>query len=178
MNLKEKYNKTVVPELKNKLGYKNALAVPRLLKVTVNIGTGRIRDNKQAIENITKQLPLITGQKLSARPARKSIAGFKTREGVIIGYASVLRGKRMYEFVERFIGSAVPRIRDFRGFETKWIDNTGNFSIGVKEHTVFPEMAEVDVKNIFGFQVIFTTSAKTKEEALEFFRLMGFPFKK
>ena len=178
VDLKTKFNKEVVPEMKKKFGYKNSLAVPKLLKVVLNVGVGRTRDDKQFIENMTGYMSLIAGQKLYPRPARKAISSFKTREGMIIGYSATLRRKKMYDFTERFINVSVPRIRDFRGFEPKSIDASGNFTVGIKEHIVFPEMIGEDIKNIFGFEVTFATSAETKEEALEFFRLMGFPFKK
>jgi large subunit ribosomal protein L5 len=178
MILKEKYKKIVIPEMKKKFGYRNDLAVPRLLKASLNVGVGRSRDEKQFIENLIKNLILITGQKPHPRQARKAISSFKTRLGMVIGYAVTMRGQRMYDFTERFVSVAVPRIRDFRGFDQKSIDSSGNLTVGVKEHIVFPEMAGEDIKNIFGFEVTFVTNARTKEEALEFFRLMGFPFKK
>jgi len=175
--LKEKYNKIVIPEMKKKFGYKNNLAVPKIIKVVVNTGVGSIKDEKQ-IEVIEKQLALITGQKPAKRPAKKSIASFKTRQGALAGYSATLRGQRMYDFLDRMLNIAMPRIGDFRGLDSKAIDEAGNLSIGFKEHTIFPEISEEEIKMIFGLQAVIVTSAKTRAEALELFKLLGFPFKK
>ena len=175
--LQEKYKKIVVPEMKKKFGYKNEMAIPRIVKTVVNSGVGSIKDEKQ-VEIIEKQLSLITGQKPAKRLAKKSIASFKLRQGALVGYSVTLRGQKMYDFLDRFLSTAIPRIGDFRGLDLKAVDSAGNFSIGVKEHTIFPEISEEDIKMIFGFEVTMVTSAKNREEALELFRLLGFPFKK
>jgi large subunit ribosomal protein L5 len=175
--LKEKYKKIAVPEMKKKFGYKNDLAVPKIVKVAINTGVGRVKDEKQ-IEAIERQLALIAGQKPSKRLAKKSIASFKIREGALVGYSVTLRGQKMYDFLDRMINVAIPRIGDFRGLNPKAVDEAGNFSIGFKEHTIFPEISEEEIKMIFGLEATIVTTAKTREEALELFRLLGFPFKK
>ncbi len=176
-SIKEKYNKIVIPEIKKKFGYKNDLAVPKIIKVIVNTGVGSIKDEKQ-VEVIEKQLALITGQKPVKRTAKKSIASFKIRQGALVGYSATLRGQRMYDFLDRMLNIAIPRIGDFRGLDSKAVDEAGNLSIGFKEHTIFPEISEEEIKMIFGLQAVIVTSAKTREEALELFKLLGFPFKK
>lgn len=177
MSFKEKYLKEVVPKMTKEFGYKTPMAVPRVLKVSVNSGTGRIRDKKDAIESVIKFLALITGQKALARPVKKAIASFKTREGVIVGYKVTLRGKKMHDFIERLINLAIPRMRDFRGISAKSIDEGGSLTLGFKEHIVFPETIGEDVKNIFGFQITVVTNAKSRKEAEALFRLLGFPLK-
>ena len=177
MNFKEKYNKEIIPEMKKKFGYKNNLAVPKITKVVVGIGTGSVKDNAKK-DLIQKSLALIAGQKLRENPAKKSIATFKLREGSIIGYSTTLRGKRMHDFIQKFINVALPRVRDFRGLDSESVDEIGNFSVGIKEHTVFPETGDEDIRSAFGFGVTVVTTAKTKEEALELLKLTGFPFKK
>lgn len=176
-NIKEKYFKKVVSEMIKKFGYKTPMAVPRILKVVVNSGIGRIMDKKDAVETVKKHLTLITGQKPSACPAKKAISSFKTREGMIVGYKVTLHGEKMYDFIERLINLSIPRTRDFRGISSDSIDKRGNLTLGIKEHIVFPETTGEDVKNIFGLEVTIVTNAKTKEEALGLFRLLGFPFK-
>ncbi len=157
-------------------GYKSPMAVPRIEKVVVNIGVGRIRDEKSH-ETIVKALSLITGQKPSPRAARVAIAAFKTRKGLVIGYAATLRGKRMYDFLERLINIAFPRTRDFQGIDEKSFDGRGNLTIGVKEHIVFPEMIGEDVRSIFGFEVTVVTTANKRKEGIMLLRHMGFPVK-
>lgn len=163
--------------MKEKFGYKNDLTVPRIVKVVINTGVGSLKDENQ-IGAIEKQLALITGQKPARRPAKKSIASFKIRQGALAGYSATLRGQRMYDFLDRLINIAIPRIGDFRGLNPQAVDEAGNFTIGIKEHTIFPEIAEEEIKMIFGFEVIIVTTAKTRPEALELFKLLGFPFKK
>ena len=163
--------------MKKKFGYKNNLAVPRIVKVVVSAGTGSIKEEERK-KNIEKSLTLITGQKPKVNQAKKSIATFKLRKGMPIGYSVTLRGKRMDDFLEKLINVAIPRIRDFRGISPNSIDEAGNLTIGFKEHIVFPEAAGEDVRSAFGLGVTVVTNAKTKEEALELFRLLGFPFKK
>lgn len=158
-------------------GYKTPMAVPRILKVVVNSGTGRLRDKKDAVESVAKFLALITGQKASARPAKKAISSFKTREGMIVGYKVTLGGNKMYDFIERLVNLTIPRMRDFRGIALSCIDQGGNLTLGIKEHIVFPETIGEDVKNIFGLEVTIVTNAKNKKEAESLFRLFGFPLK-
>ena len=176
--LKEKYNKEVVPEMMKRFHYKTPMAVPRILKVVVNSGVGKLRDKKDAVEAVERQLTLICGQKVSPRPAKIAIASFKTRQGMIIGYKATLRGNRMYDFLERLISLAIPRTRDFRGLSRKSIDQNGNLTIGIKEHIVFPEMIGEDVRTIFGFEATVVTSAEKREAAIELFKLLGFPLQK
>ena len=177
MSLKQKYNQIAVPGMKKKFGYKNDLAAPRILKVVINIGTGKIKDDKQAIEEAVKILSLISGQKPAACESKKAIAGFKTRIGMIIGYKVTLRNKRMSDFLDKFINVTLPRVRDFRGLNPKSIER-GSFTVGFKEHTAFPETINENIKGIFGLEVSLISNAKSKNEALELFKLLGFPFKK
>lgn len=177
MTLKEKYKKTVVPEMKKKFGFKNELEVPRLIKAVVNSGVGRFKDDKQK-EEVKQQLEKIVGQKFTDRGAKQAIASFKTRQGMTVGYTATLRGERMYEFFEKMVTFAIPRMRDFRGLPDSIVDHGGNLTIGFKEHILFPEMIGEDVRNIFGFQVTFVTTTRNREVALEFFKLMGIPFQK
>jgi large subunit ribosomal protein L5 len=177
MNLQEKYKKQVIPAMKEKFGYKNDLAAPKITKAVVNIGIGKFRDNEKAIEDIQKSLALIVGQKPVFTLAKKSIANFKTRKGMRVGMKATLRGKMMYDFLGRLIGFALPRGRDFRGLDEKCVDQKGNLSMGIKEHIIFPEISHEEVKTIFGFEVCIATNAKSREEGLELFRLMGFPLK-
>lgn len=177
--LQKKYQKEVIPAMKEKFGYKNDLAVPRIKGTIVNVGIGSsaLKDEKTQ-EIISKDLTLITGQKPVPTLARKAIAGFKTREGMIVGLKITLRGKRMFEFLSRLINIALPRTRDFRGLSPKSIDQGGNLTIGIKEHIIFPETLGEDIKRIFGLEVTVVSNAKTRKEALELFKLLGFPIKK
>jgi len=176
MMLHEKYKKETVPAMIKKFGYKNVMAVPKITKAVVNIGVGKLRDEKQQ-EEVRKFFTLITGQKPAPRPAKKAIASFKTRKGLVVGYQATLRGKRMYDFISRFIDIALPRTRDFRGIDPKSFDQGGNLTVGVKEHIVFSEMIGEDYHFLFGFEVTVATTAKKKEEGIELLRLMGFPIK-
>jgi large subunit ribosomal protein L5 len=171
------YKKEVVPQMKSAAKAGNVFAVPKIEKVVVNTGIGSVKDDAQK-EFIEKALSIITGQKPSKRLAKKSIASFKLRMGGHIGYSVTLRGKKMYDFLNKLVFVAIPRKRDFRGLNEKGIDEMGNMTIGFKEHLVFPEMAGGDIKNLFGFQVTIVTTAKNKKEALQFFKAMGFPFSK
>ncbi len=178
MILKEKYLKKVIPEMKKKFGYKNNMAVPKIVKVVVSAGIGSKKDDKEKIKDIEKSLTLITGQKPKYNTAKKSIAGFKTRQGMTIGYSATLRRKKMYDFLEKLINITLPRLRDFRGLAPNLIDKTGNLTIGFKENTVFPETSEEDVRKAFGLGVTIATNAKNKESAFEMLSLLGLPFKK
>lgn len=150
----------------------------RINKVVVSAGIGAKKDDKEKMESIQKSLSLITGQKPKINQAKKSIASFKLRKGMPIGYSVTLRGKRMYDFLEKLINISIPRVRDFRGLTSDLIDEAGNMTIGFKEHIVFPEVSKEDIKSAFGLGVTIVTNAKTKEEALELLKLLGFPFVK
>lgn len=160
--------------LKGELGYTNAMQAPRLVKAVVSIGTGKVQD-KAKLATIQDRLARITGQKTSPRPAKKSIASFKLREGDIIGYQVTMRGPRMYAFLDKLIHIALPQTKDFRGLRTSAIDDMGNMTIGIREHTIFPETADEDVKDIFSFAITIVTSAKSKKEAEAFLRHIGVP---
>jgi large subunit ribosomal protein L5 len=162
--------------LQEKLNIKNKMAAPKLVKVIVSAGTGSIADkNKKAL--ILDRLSKITAQKASVRGAKKSIAGFKIRQGDIIGAMVTLRGDKMNSFLDKLIHIAIPRMRDFKGISTKSIDSMGNLTIGITEHTIFPETSEEDLKDVFGLSVTVVTTAKNREEALAFLASLGFPFK-
>ena len=166
----------VAPKMMAHFDWKNPMRVPRIVKVVVNTGVGRIKDEKQ-LQEIVKMLTLITGQKPSWRSAKKAISSFKTRIGQLIGYAVTLRGKRMYDFLERLINIALPRERDFRGLDSKSFDKFGNLTIGIKEHIVFPEIIGEDYKFLFGLEVTVVTNAKKREEGIELLKSLGFPIK-
>jgi large subunit ribosomal protein L5 len=164
--------------LKEKYGYKNVMSAPRLLKVVVSSGTGsglkRSKDyNNLVIDRIAK----ITGQKPAVKSAKKSIASFKTREGDPVGVMVTLRGARMYGFLDKLINVAIPRTKDFRGIDKKIVDNIGNLTMSIKEHTIFPETGDEELKDVFGMGVTIVTTAKNKDEATDFFSLVGIPFK-
>ncbi len=173
-NLSEKYIKEVRPALQKHLRLTNVMAIPKIEKVVVHVGAGRTRDDKQH-EEVQKYLMLITGQKSAARAAKKAIASFKTRKGLIIGYQVTLRGKRMYDFLSRLIDVGLPRTRDFRGLDEKSFDQNGNLTIGVKEYIIFPEMMGEDYHFLFGLEVTVVTTARRREEGIELLRLLGFP---
>lgn len=173
---KEKQN-NIFSSIKEKFNYLNISQAPKIEKVVVSVGIGSIKD-KRKIETIIDRLTKITGQKPSASPAKKSIATFKLREGDIVGYRVTLHGSRMYDFLDKFIHIALPRTRDFRGIKLTSIDEMGNISIGVKEHTIFPETSNEDLRDIFGLNITIVTSAHTKEEAEAFLRGIGFPLQK
>jgi large subunit ribosomal protein L5 len=177
MNLKEKYKKEIVPKMTDKFGYKNLLAVPKLTKVVINAGVGKNAKDKNFIDSVASSLERISGQKPVLTKAKQSISAFKTRKGMIIGVAVTLRGKRMFDLVEKLVNITFPRIRDFRGVSVKQVDDHGNLAVGFKEHIAFPEIKAEEVDNIHGLQICLSTTAKTYEEGLELFKLMGFPFK-
>jgi large subunit ribosomal protein L5 len=176
--LKEKFFKEVIPEMKKKFGYKNDLAVPRVQKVVVNAGVGKSLDNKKLLDQVVADLAAITGQKPILKLAKKSISGFKIREGIPVGVAVTLRGERMYEFLDRLISVSVPRIRDFRGLPADSFDGRGNYSIGIREHIVFPEINTDSVTSIFGLQITVVTSAGSDKEAKNLLISLGFPIVK
>lgn len=176
ISLKDKIEQTR-KDLMTELAVKNIMAAPRITKVVVSSGTGKAKDKKRN-ELVANRLTTITGQKTSMNGAKKSIATFKVREGDIVGVSVTLRGDRMYGFLDKLINVAIPRMRDFKGYDVKAIDNMGNLSIGMKEHTVFPETADEELKDIFGLAVTIVTTAKDKKSAEAFFKAIGFPFKK
>jgi large subunit ribosomal protein L5 len=176
--LKERYKAEIVPELMNEFKYGNVMQVPRVDKVTVNIGLGEARDNARAIETATADVATVTGQKPVVTKAKKAIANFKIRENMPIGVAVTLRGDRMYEFMDRLLNAALPRIRDFHGVPTKAFDGRGNFSLGVREQLIFPEIEYDKVDRIRGMQINIVTTARTDEEGKRLLELMGMPFSK
>jgi len=174
---KEKYIKTVAVEMKKKFGYKNVMAVPKIKKVIVNVGIGKIVKENEKIEEVVNSITAITGQKPVKTKAKKAISGFKVREGMEIGVKVTLRGKRMWQFIDRLVSATLPRTRDFQGINRKAVDQGGSLNIGIKEHMIFPEISPERVKHTFGLQVTVSTDAKTQEEGLELFKLLGFPIK-
>lgn len=178
MNLKEKYQKNIIPQLKEKFAYSNVFLVPKIEKVVINVGFGRHVKEKEFIANVEKTLTRISGQKPVFTKAKKSISSFKIREGMIIGAMVTLHGQRMYDFLDKLVNISFPRIRDFRGISEKSVDRQGNLSFGFKENSAFPEVRVEDLNNIHGLEVVIHSTAKNKEEGLELFKLMGFPFKK
>ena len=175
--LKEVYNKEIAPALKKELGLANVMEVPRILKVTVNMGVGEALGDKKALENAVADLTLISGQKPVINNARKSIAGFKVRQGWPIGTKVTLRSERMYEFLERLISVAIPRIRDFRGISPKQFDGRGNFSMGVSEQIIFPEIDYEKIDKLRGLDITITTSARNDDEGRALLRAFNFPLK-
>ncbi len=165
--------------MKGAFGYKNKLAAPRLVKVVVSSGTGsKSKVDKNKNDFVADRLAKITGQKPSGRQAKQSIASFKLREGEVIGQTVTLRGARMNSFVDKLTNIALPRTKDFRGLDAKALDNVGNLTLGIKEHTIFPETGDEELKDVFGLSITFVTTAKTKAEAKAFFDHIGIPFKK
>jgi large subunit ribosomal protein L5 len=176
--LKERYRSEIAAELTKQYGYKNPMQVPRVEKVTLNIGLGEARDNARAVESATADIATISGQKPVVTRAKKAIANFKIRENMPIGVAVTLRGDRMYEFLDRLLNAALPRIRDFHGVSTKAFDGRGNFSLGVREQLIFPEVDYDKVDKIRGMQINIITTAKNDEEGRRLLELMGMPFSK
>lgn len=176
--LKEKYNKEIVPSLKQKFNYKSVMQVPRLEKIVVNIGAGDASHNSKLLDACVNDLMAITGQKPVITKARKSIAGFKIREGQNIGCKVTLRGENMYNFLDKLISVSLPRVRDFRGVSSKAFDGRGNYTIGIKEQLIFPEIEYDDVVKVRGMDIVLVTTAKTNEEAYALLEELGMPFKK
>ena len=176
--LKEKYKKTIVSDLMSKHNYKNVMEVPKLEKIVVNIGCGDATTNSKLLEASMKDLELITGQKPVATKAKKSIAGFKLREGQAIGCKVTLRGENMYNFLDKLISITLPRVRDFRGISNKAFDGRGNYTLGLTEQLIFPEIEYDDVVKVRGMDIVFVTTAKTNAEALDLLQGFGMPFKK
>jgi len=171
------YRDSVMPELMVKLGRKNRLSVPRVEKIVLNMGVGRAVEDRKLLDQAVEALRIITGQQPALTRARKSIAGFHLREGVAIGCKVTLRDKRMFEFLDRLISVVLPRIRDFRGLSPDSFDGAGNYSLGINEHIVFPEVNLDDVETIFGMDVTICTTAKTDQEAHELLAALGMPFR-
>ena len=174
--VKELYVKTVVPALIKKFNYKNVNQVPKLVKITINSGLGDVKDNSKSVQLAQEELKLISGQKPILTMAKKSVANFKIREGQNVGMKVTLRGQRMYEFFDKFVSIALPRVRDFRGVPTKSFDGRGNYAMGVKEQLIFPEISYDQVEKIRGFDICITTTANTDEEARELLAMLGMPF--
>jgi large subunit ribosomal protein L5 len=183
VTLLEKYKKDVIPAMKDKFGYTSPLAVPRIEKVVLNTGFGRLvvgktgEERKKTEETISNDLQLISGQKPVFVKAKQSIATFKLRKGMVVGARVTLREKRMYDFLERLINIALPRSRDFHGINPKVMDKQGNLTVGIREHIAFPEILPEKAKLLFGFEITVVTTAKKREEGLELLRLLGFPIK-
>jgi len=175
--LREQYKKEIVPAMMKKFNYKSVMEVPKLEKIVLNVGLGDVRDNPKSLENTMNDLSIITGQKPVVTKARKSIAAFKIREGVNIGCKVTLRGEKMYEFAYKFFTVALPRVRDFRGVSADSFDGRGNYSMGVKEQLIFPEIEYDKVDKLRGMDIIFVTTANSDEEAKELLTLLGMPFK-
>ena len=176
-SFKEK-TKEVFKELKEKLGLKNIMQSPKILKVVVNSGVGSMKDKKKIDDIVIDRLAKITGQKPTKRGSKQSIATFKSREGDVVGVAVTLRGAKMWGFLDRLINVALPRTKDFRGISKDAFDEMGNYTLGIKEHTVFPETSDEDLKDVFGFSVTIVTNLKSKEATHAFFEVLNFPFKK
>ena len=175
--LKERYHDEVRPRLQERFEHHSNMAVPRITKITLNMGVGEAKTNAKALDDAVEQLGIITGQRPVITRARNSIAGFKIREGMPIGCKVTLRGDRMYEFLDRLLTIALPRIRDFRGLSTRSFDGRGNFSLGIREQIIFPEVDYDDVETVRGLDVTITTSADTDEEAFALLRELGLPFR-
>jgi large subunit ribosomal protein L5 len=176
--LKERYKSEIVPELMREFSYRNVMQVPRVEKVTLNIGLGEAKENARAVETATADLATISGQKPVVTKAKKAIANFKIRQNMAIGAAVTLRGDRMYEFLDRMLNSALPRIRDFRGVPQKAFDGRGNYSLGLREQLIFPEIDYDKVDRIRGLQVNIVTTARNDEEGRRLLEMMGMPFAK
>jgi len=166
-----------IKAISKEFGVKNVMAAPKLLKIVVNMGLGNFKDDKNFIESAKKDISLITGQMPSARPAKKSIAGFKLRQGDVVGLSVTLRGKRMWDFYEKLLGIVFPRLRDFRGLSKKAFDKNGNYTLGINDHTVFSEIDANKVDKIKGFQITLVTTARDNENSYKLLKALGFPFK-
>ena len=177
MKLMKEKTKEAFKALKDELGIKNIMQAPKILKVTVSSGVGSFSDKKK-IDLVIERLSKITGQRAIKRGAKKSVASFKSREGDIVGVQVTLRGEKMWSFLDRLFNIALPRTKDFRGISLSAVDEMGNYTLAIKEHTVFPETSDEDLKDVFGFAVTLVTNLKSKSSALEFFKALDFPFKK
>ena len=176
--LKEMYRSEVAPALMKKFGYKSVMQIPKLDKIVINVGCGEAKDNSKVVDAIVNDLSIITGQRPVLCKAKKSVANFKLREGMVIGVKVTLRGDRMYEFLDRFLNLALPRVRDFRGINPDSFDGRGNYALGIKEQLIFPEVEYDKVDKVRGMDIIFVTTAKTDEEARELLTQFNMPFAK
>jgi large subunit ribosomal protein L5 len=176
--LRTMYREEVVPALVKRFGYKNINEVPRLEKIVLNMGLGDCKDNSKSLQIAVAELTQIAGQKPVITKAKKSVANFKVREGMNVGAKVTLRNERMYDFLDKFVSIALPRVRDFRGVSAKSFDGRGNYALGVKEQLIFPEISYDQIEKVRGFDICIVTTAKTDEEARELLRLMGMPFAK
>ena len=176
--LKEMYSNEIKDAMMKKFGYKNVMQIPKLEKIVINMGVGEARENAKVLDAAVKDLEIITGQKAVVTRAKKSVANFKLREGMPIGCKVTLRGEKMYEFTDRLVNLALPRVRDFRGVNPNAFDGRGNYALGIKEQLIFPEIEYDKVDKVRGMDVIFVTTAETDEEARELLTLFGMPFKK
>lgn len=176
VRLQERYEKEVVPAMIEKFGYKNIMEVPKLEKIVINMGVGEARENQKVLEAAVNDLTLISGQKPILTRAKKSVANFKIRENMPLGCKITLRKAKMYEFADKLVSIALPRVRDFRGVSSKAFDGRGNYSLGIKEQLIFPEIEYDKIDKVRGMDIIFVTSANTDEEARELLRFLGMPF--
>ena len=176
--LKKRYNEEIAPVLMKSFGYKNTMQLPKIEKVVLNMRLGDVKDNAKSRENAIKELEIISGQKAIIMKAKKSVANFKVREGMDVGAKVTLRGTRMWDFLDKLISIALPRVRDFRGVSPKAFDGRGNYALGIKEQLIFPEISYDQVEKVRGFDVCIITSAKTDEEAKELLKQLGMPFSK
>lgn len=176
--LKETYSTTIKDAMMKKFGYKNEMQVPKLDKIVINMGVGEAKENAKVLDSAVKDLETITGQKAVLTRAKNSVANFKIREGMAIGCKTTLRGEKMYDFMDRLVNLALPRVRDFRGVSADSFDGRGNYALGIKEQLIFPEIEYDKVEKVRGMDVIVVTTAKTDEEARELLRLFGMPFAK
>ena len=176
--LAETYKNEVAPELMKKFNYKSVMQIPKLEKIVINVGAGDAKENAKVIDSVVEDLSAITGQKAVPTLAKKSVANFKLRQGTKIGAKVTLRGERMYEFVDRLFNLALPRVRDFKGINPNAFDGRGNYTLGLKEQLIFPEIEYEKIDKIRGMDIVFVTSSKTDEEARDFLALMGAPFQK
>ena len=176
--LKDFYNEQIIDAMTKKFGYKNIMEVPKLDKIVINMGVGEAKDNAKVLENAVKDMETITGQKAVLTKAKNSVANFKIREGMAIGCKTTLRGEKMYEFLDRLVNLALPRVRDFRGVNPNAFDGRGNYALGIKEQIIFPEIEYDKIDKTRGMDIIFVTTAKTDEEARELLKLFNMPFAK
>ena len=176
--LRDYYKNEIVAGMTKKFGYKNVMEVPKIDKIVINMGVGEAKDNAKVLETAVKDMEIISGQKVVTTKAKKSVANFKLREGMPIGCKVTLRGEKMYEFADRLINLALPRVRDFRGINPNAFDGRGNYSLGIKEQLIFPEIEYDKVDKVRGMDIIFVTTAKTDEEARELLTQFGMPFRK
>jgi len=176
--LRQEYSERVIAALTEKFGYKNVMEVPKLTKVCLSQGIGKAVSDKKLVDSAVEEMTIISGQKAMATYSKKDISNFKLRKGMPIGAKVTLRGEKMWEFTDRFVSISLPRTRDFRGIESKGFDGRGNYTLGIKEQIIFPEIDIDKIKNITGMDITFVTTAKTDEEARELLTQLGFPFKK